>query len=86
MRQGFSPVALGLIADFGIALGFPSDTCGTLYGITAADPIAYFSVCVLMFSIADVVACILAHRTTRVVRWPACEMNSYCRISWARRF
>ena len=66
LRQGLIPVVLGMAAGLAIAFAFSRTLAGLLYEITSTDPITYSSVCVLLFSIAALAACVPARRATRV--------------------
>ena len=68
MRRGLMPVALGLRLGLEIALVFSRSLAGLLHGITATDSTIYFSVCMLMLSVAPVAVYIPARRATRVDR------------------
>ena len=66
LREGLVPVVLGMVAGLTIAFVFGRTLAGFLYGITSTDPLTYWSVCALLFSIAAIAAYAPARRATKV--------------------
>jgi putative ABC transport system permease protein len=66
MRQGFTPVAVGLAVGIGAAVGASQLLRSILYGVTPTDPVTYASVVAILAAVA-LVACIApARRAAKV--------------------
>jgi putative ABC transport system permease protein len=57
MRQGFTPVAVGLAVGIGAAVGVSQLLGSILYGVTPTDPVTDASVVAILAAVA-LVACI----------------------------
>ena len=66
LRQGFTPVAVGLAVGIGAAVGASQLLGSILYGVTPTDPVTYASVVAILAAVA-LVACIApARRAAKV--------------------
>ena len=66
MRQGFTPVAVGLAVGIGAAVAVSQLLGSILYGVTPTDPVTYASVVAILAAVA-LVACIApARRAAKV--------------------
>jgi len=65
LRQGLTPVALGLAGGAVLAVGCSRTLGGLLYGVAATDPLPYLSVCVLLLVIAAAACFVPARRAMR---------------------
>jgi ABC-type antimicrobial peptide transport system permease subunit len=66
MRQGSTPVAVGLAVGIGAAVGVSQLLGSILYGVTPTDPVTYASVVAILAAVA-LVACIApARRAAKV--------------------
>ena len=66
MRQGFSIVAIGLVAGGLLAAGAASALSGLLYGISPTDPLTFAGVTLLLASVAGIAALVPARRASRL--------------------
>ena len=66
LRQGISPVVLGLAGGAVLAVGCSRALGSLLYGVAATDPLTYLSVCVLLLVIAAAACFVPASRAMRV--------------------
>jgi putative ABC transport system permease protein len=65
LRQGLTPVALGLVAGIACALGLGRALAGLLYGVRPSDPLTIAGVAVVLFVVAAVACYIPALRVSR---------------------
>jgi putative ABC transport system permease protein len=66
LRQGLTPVAIGLLLGVGAGLGVSRIMASMLYGVTPNDPVTYGAV-VLVLIVVAAAACLLpARRAARV--------------------
>ena len=66
MRQGLTPVAVGLAVGIGAAVGVSQLLGSILYGVTPTDPVTYASVVAILAAVA-LVACIAPARRAATV-------------------
>ena len=66
VRQGLTLATIGLVAGFGLATVATQALAGALYGVSAADPVAWGSAAVIMLGIAAIANVIPARRAMRI--------------------
>jgi putative ABC transport system permease protein len=66
LRQGMTPVLVGLAAGVGSALGFCRFLSSQLYGVTARDPMTIAGVAILLLAVAACACWIPARRASKI--------------------
>jgi predicted permease len=66
VRQGLTPVAIGLALGLASGFGVSRLMRGLLYGVTPTDPLTYASVIALLLAVAAVACVVPARRAARV--------------------
>jgi putative ABC transport system permease protein len=66
VRQGLTPVVVGLTAGIGVAAAASQLLRSLLYGVTPLDPVAYLSTAGLLLALAVLAAVVPARRATRI--------------------
>lgn len=66
LRQGLTPVTVGLVVGLLGAIGLTRFMTSMLYGVTPTDPVTFAAVAALLVTTAGVAASIPARRATRV--------------------
>ena len=64
LRDGLRPVAFGLVAGVGLAVGFGRVLASFLFGVTAHDPMTIVEVSALLVGVSALACLIPAHRAT----------------------
>ena len=75
MKQGLRVAGSGMVvgAIFAVMAGFAIS--GALYGISPADPVAWFGATGLLFAVAALANLVPAHRAARVKPWLALKTD-----------
>jgi putative ABC transport system permease protein len=66
VRQGFTPVAVGLAVGLAAGLAVSRLMSSVLYGVTATDPVTYVSVVGILAAVALLACAVPARRAARV--------------------
>jgi predicted permease len=66
VAQGMLPVAVGLAIGLAASFGLTRLMSGMLYGVSAADPLTFFGVALLLAAVALLATLVPARRATRV--------------------
>ena len=67
LRQGMTPVAVGLVIGLGSALAVSRVLASLLYGVSVTDPLTFVAVAVLLGTVALVASWLPSRRATRVL-------------------